>query len=81
MICAVESVGGKCLPCIVDIRYEEQVAKAVDQAVDKFGGIDVVVNNASAISLTGTASTSMKKYVRYMSYKSCLKLYMFISAL
>jgi NAD(P)-dependent dehydrogenase (short-subunit alcohol dehydrogenase family) len=59
---AVESAGGKCLPCIVDIRYEDQVAKAVQEAVDTFGGIDILVNNASAISLTGTADTSMKKF-------------------
>jgi NAD(P)-dependent dehydrogenase (short-subunit alcohol dehydrogenase family) len=58
----IESAGGKCLPCIVDIRYEDQVAKAVQEAVDTFGGIDILVNNASAISLTGTADTSMKKF-------------------
>ena len=60
---AVEAAGGKCLPCVVDIRYEDQVAKAVGQAVETFGGIDIVVNNASAISLTGTADTAMKKCV------------------
>ena len=60
---AVEAAGGKCLPCVVDIRYEDQVAKAVGQAVETFGGIDIVVNNASAISLTGTADTTMKKCV------------------
>ena len=58
---AVEAAGGKCLPCVVDIRYEDQVAKAVAQAVETFGGIDIVVNNASAISLTGTAETTMKR--------------------
>lgn len=58
----VEDAGGKCLPCVVDIRSEEQVQKAVDQAVAKFGGIDILINNASAISLTGTLSTGMKKY-------------------
>ncbi|KAL5017380.1 hypothetical protein ScPMuIL_006969 [Solemya velum] len=58
----VESVGGKCLPCVVDIRHEDQVQKAIDAAVDKFGGIDILVNNASAISLTGTLDTPMKKY-------------------
>ena len=58
----VEKAGGKCLPCVVDVRSEEQVQKAVDQAVEKFGGIDIVINNASAISLTGTLDTEMKKY-------------------
>ncbi|XP_054765223.2 hydroxysteroid dehydrogenase-like protein 2 [Lytechinus pictus] len=48
----VEKAGGKCLPCIVDIREESQVASAVEEAVKKFGGIDILVNNASAISLT-----------------------------
>ena len=60
-MCAVEAAGGKCLPCVVDIRHEDQVAKAVAQAVETFGGIDIVVNNASAISLTGTAETTMKR--------------------
>ena len=59
----VEEAGGKCLPCVMDIRYEDQVSKAVDQAAQKFGGIDILVNNASAISLTGTVGTDMKKYV------------------
>ncbi|XP_071126791.1 hydroxysteroid dehydrogenase-like protein 2 [Mytilus edulis] len=58
----VEDLGGKCLPCIVDVRSEEEVRKAVEDAVQKFGGIDILVNNASAISLTGTVETSMKKY-------------------
>lgn len=50
------------MPCIVDVRSEDEVRKAVDEAVKKFGGIDILVNNASAISLTGTVETSMKKY-------------------
>ncbi|XP_034939768.1 hydroxysteroid dehydrogenase-like protein 2 [Chelonus insularis] len=58
----VEDVGGKALPCTVDVRDESQVNAAVSEAVKKFGGIDVVVNNASAISLTGTLATDMKKY-------------------
>ena len=57
----VEEAGGHALPAVVDIRYEDQVARAVDEAVKKFGGIDIVVNNASAISLTGTDDTPMKK--------------------
>lgn len=59
----VEATGGKCLACVVDIREESQLQAAVDQAVEKFGGIDVLVNNASAINLTGTVDTPMKKYV------------------
>jgi NADP-dependent 3-hydroxy acid dehydrogenase YdfG len=58
----VEAAGGKALPCIVDIRNETQVVNAVESAVAKFGGIDIVVNNASAISLTDTLATDMKKY-------------------
>ncbi|XP_070563770.1 hydroxysteroid dehydrogenase-like protein 2 [Ptychodera flava] len=58
----IEAAGGKCLPCIVDVRFEEAVQSAVDEAVKKFGGIDILVNNASAISLTDTLSTDMKKY-------------------
>ncbi|XP_076626133.1 hydroxysteroid dehydrogenase like 2 [Colletes latitarsis] len=58
----IEQAGGKALPCIVDVRDEAQVVSAVENAVNKFGGIDVVINNASAISLTGTTSTDMKRY-------------------
>lgn len=58
----VEEAGGKCLPCIVDVRDEEQVKSAVENTVKEFGGIDILVNNASAINLTGTLETSMKKY-------------------
>ena len=58
----VEAAGGQCLPCAVDIRSEDQVRSAVEETVRKFGGIDILVNNASAISLTGTLETSMKKY-------------------
>ncbi|XP_042897258.1 hydroxysteroid dehydrogenase-like protein 2 [Parasteatoda tepidariorum] len=58
----IEAVGGKCLPCIVDVRDEEQVQNAVDAAVNNFGGIDILVNNASAIHLTGTEATPMKRY-------------------
>ena len=58
----VEEAGGRCLPCIVDVRDEGMVQTAVDAAVKTFGGIDIVVNNASAISLTGTLDTTMKKY-------------------
>src|SRR5581483_9112542 len=54
--------GGKALPLPVDIRIDAQVQEAVAQAVAKFGGIDVLVNNASAISLTGTLDTPMKRF-------------------
>lgn len=54
--------GGQALPLQVDIRFEDQVQAAVDAAVDKFGSIDVLVNNASAISLSGTLETEMKRY-------------------
>src|SRR3954469_2710922 len=58
----IEAAGGKALACIVDVRFEEQVQAAVKLAVETFGGIDVLVNNASAISLTGTVDTPMKRY-------------------
>src|SRR6204780_4654203 len=58
----IERAGGKALACVVDIRFEDQVAAAVAKAVARFGGIDVLVNNASAISLTGTLQTPMKRY-------------------
>jgi citronellol/citronellal dehydrogenase len=58
----IEAAGGKALPLVVDIRFEDQVYRAVDQAVRHFGGIDILVNNASAISLTGTLQTAMKRY-------------------
>ena len=53
-------VGGKALPIQVDIRFEEQVQAAVQKAVEVFGGIDIVINNASAIQLTNTLQTEMK---------------------
>ena len=59
---AVEAAGGQALPLQVDIRDEDAVTAAVAQAVQKFGGIDIVVNNASAISLTDTEHTPMKRY-------------------
>lgn len=58
----VEEAGGKCLPCVVDVRNESQIIDAVKNAVDVFGGIDIVINNASAISLSGTLDTDMKRY-------------------
>lgn len=58
----IEAAGGKALPVICDIREEEQVAKAVDDGVKAFGGIDICINNASAIQLTPTEMTDMKRY-------------------
>src|SRR4030095_7757877 len=58
----IEAAGGKGLPLACDIRFEDQVAAAVKKTVETFGGIDILVNNASAISLTGTESTEMKRY-------------------
>uniref|UniRef100_W5K7W1 Hydroxysteroid dehydrogenase-like protein 2 n=1 Tax=Astyanax mexicanus TaxID=7994 RepID=W5K7W1_ASTMX len=57
----IEAAGGKALACIVDVREEKQISDAVESAVQKFGGIDILVNNASAIRLTGTLETPMKK--------------------
>ncbi|SKA20902.1 citronellol/citronellal dehydrogenase [Enhydrobacter aerosaccus] len=59
---AIEKAGGKALPLICDIRDEQAVEGAVHETVTKFGGIDILVNNASAISLTGTLATPMKRY-------------------
>jgi len=58
----IEKAGGRALPIVCDIRFEEQVASAVAQCATHFGGIDICVNNASAISLTGTPQTDMKRF-------------------
>ena len=58
----IEAAGGQALPLIVDVREEASVQAAVDATVARFGGIDICVNNASAISLTGTLATDMKRY-------------------
>jgi citronellol/citronellal dehydrogenase len=58
----IERAGGKALPCSVDIRDEAQIDAAVAKTVERFGGIDILVNNASAISLTLTVETTMKRY-------------------
>jgi citronellol/citronellal dehydrogenase len=58
----IEEAGGAALPVVGDIRDEQQVEGAVAQAVERFGGIDVCVNNASAINLVGTEATEMKRY-------------------
>ena len=59
---AIEQAGGKALPLVVDVRDEDGVKAALDQTAQRFGGIDIVVNNASAISLTRTPQTEMKRF-------------------
>jgi citronellol/citronellal dehydrogenase len=77
----IEDAGGKALPLIVDVRDEAGVVAAVDKTVAEFGGIDICVNNASAIQLTGTLETDMKRYDlmhqintrgTYLTSKSCI---------
>ena len=58
----IEAAGGSALPVICDIRSEEQVIDAVNKGADHFGGIDICINNASAISLTPTLQTEMKRF-------------------
>ncbi len=58
----IEQAGGRALPVVCDIRDESSVRAAVDAAVRHFGGIDILLNNASAISLTGTLDTPMKRF-------------------
>jgi citronellol/citronellal dehydrogenase len=58
----IEQAGGKALPLAVDIRFEDQVADALARTADTFGGVDIVVNNASAISLTNSQNTDMKRF-------------------
>ncbi len=58
----IEEVGGTALPIVCDIRYEDQVEAAVEETAGKFGGIDICINNASAIHLTDTVNTPMKRY-------------------
>ena len=77
----IEKAGGKALPLIVDVRDEASVMAAVEATVQKFGGIDICVNNASAIQLTGTLATDMKRYDlmhqintrgTYLTSKACI---------
>tara|TARA_B100000767_G_scaffold231337_1_gene222730 strand:+ start:675 stop:1505 length:831 start_codon:yes stop_codon:yes gene_type:complete len=56
------AAGGQALPLVVDVRYEDQVESAMNKTVERFGGIDILVNNASAINLSGTESVTMKAY-------------------
>jgi citronellol/citronellal dehydrogenase len=59
---AIEQAGGQALPLVVDVRDEKQVSDALARTADKFGGIDIAVNNASAIQLTSTESIDMKRF-------------------
>jgi citronellol/citronellal dehydrogenase len=77
----IEAAGGKALPLIVDVRDEASVMAAVEATVQRFGGIDICVNNASAIQLTGTLATDMKRYDlmhqinargTYLTSKACI---------
>jgi citronellol/citronellal dehydrogenase len=77
----IEKAGGKALPLIVDVREEASVYDAVEKTVAAFGGIDICVNNASAIQLTPTLATDMKRYDlmnqvnargSYMTSKACI---------
>jgi citronellol/citronellal dehydrogenase len=58
----LEAAGGQALACAVDIRHEDQIRAAVDRTIARFGGIDVLVNNASAIDLSNTLDVSMKRF-------------------
>ncbi|MDC3105503.1 NAD(P)-dependent oxidoreductase [Gammaproteobacteria bacterium] len=58
----IESSGGKALPLIVDVRFEDQVEAAIEATISMFGGLDILINNASAINLSDTDSLSMKNY-------------------
>lgn len=58
----IEAIGGKALPLMVDVRDEQQIQNAINQTIETFGQLDVLVNNASAISLTDTLHTPMKRY-------------------
>ena len=58
----IERAGGKALPLLVDVRDETMVRDALDKTAQKFGGIDIAVNNASAIALTNTTATDMKRF-------------------
>jgi citronellol/citronellal dehydrogenase len=59
---AIEKAGGKALPIVVDVRDEESVKAAIARTVETFGGLDILVNNASAINLANTAQVDMKRY-------------------
>lgn len=58
----IEAAGGKALPLQCDIRFEDQIQEVVNKAVETFGGLDILVNNASAINLSGTEQTDVKRF-------------------
>jgi citronellol/citronellal dehydrogenase len=58
----LQAEGGQAIACVADVRFEEQMAAAVSKTVEAFGGIDILVNNASAISLTSTEATDLKRF-------------------
>ena len=58
----IEKAGGKALPILCDIRFEDQLASAIGQTAERFGGIDILINNASAINVTPTPATDMKRF-------------------
>src|SRR4026209_351157 len=58
----IEDAGGNALPVQCDIRSEEQVNSAVEKTIERFGGIDILINNASALTLTATEQTEMKRF-------------------
>src|SRR5450432_4792019 len=62
VVAEIEAAGGRGLACPCDVRFEDQVLRAVARTVETFGGIDILVNNASAISLTRTSATDMKRF-------------------
>lgn len=77
----IEAAGGQGVACVADIRFEDQLQAAVDKTVERFGGIDILVNNASAIFLAGTQETPMKRFdlmhgvnvrATYMASQQCL---------
>lgn len=61
-VAAIEGAGGRAIGCVCDVRNDEHVVAAVDQTVAAFGGLDIVVNNASAIFLSDTVQTPMKRF-------------------
>jgi citronellol/citronellal dehydrogenase len=77
----IEAAGGRAIGCVADIRFEDQLQAAVTKTVETFGGIDILVNNASAIFLAGTLDTPMKRFdlmhdvnvrATYMASQMCL---------
>jgi len=81
-VAEIEAAGGHALGCVADVRFEDQIQASVARALERFGGIDVLVNNASAISLTNTPNTEMKRFdlmfqvnarATFMCSKLCLE--------